>query len=458
MKKQDWDSIASEVETNLPELATKLDSNGMSYALQHILQETQREISILTDGNDKDVLLSSEVLEAILKKVSERLGFSLSAYERDQVLQYLENDTNPFGILQPLINDSAVSDIIVAGYNSIVVQQGRKNYKTSLKFANQQAYSAFVERLLTKASSTYSTKKPIADGMIGSFARIHAVHESIAENGPYLTIRLNRFSTVSLADLEQKGLAAKNVLDYLEALVKIGKTILIVGEVGTGKTTLARALATTISHTESILVIEDTPEIKLSHPLVRYLHTREANSDGAGRVTPAECIRGGMRMAMNRIIFGEMRDAEAAESFVDVCASGHPGLSTIHGKSALDAVARLELFLGRAQKGVAQNVLQSQISTAVQAVVHIDICKFTGQRRVLEVVEIGSVADGVLRHKTIFKYLIKDGSPAWEVVNRTSNHRDALESYAKFELSQLPRFSIISDHLQFRESQKLAYQ
>ena len=71
--------------------------------------------------------------------------------------------------------------------------------------------------------------------------------------------------------------------------------------------------------------------------------------DGEGRVPPAYCIRAGMRMAMNRIIFGEIRDAEAAEAFVDVCSSGHPGLSTIHARSASDALTRLELFLGRSQ-------------------------------------------------------------------------------------------------------------
>jgi len=275
--------------------------------------------------------------------------------------------------------------------------------------------------------------------MIGSFARIHAVHKSLCESGPYLTLRLNRFSSVSSKDLIRFGLAPQGVFDYLNAMVAAGATLLIVGEVGTGKTTLARALASGMPAEESILVIEDTPEIKLEHPHVRYLTTREANTDGAGKVSPSECIRGGMRMAMNRIIFGEMRDAEAAEAFIDVCASGHPGLSTIHAKSAAESLTRLELFLGRAQKGVTRGVLNEQIATAVQAIVFVDICRETGRRRIQEVKEIGPVADGVIRQRDMFKYQVRRGLPEWRVLNKVSAHREAIERNSKgVNLSSYP--------------------
>ena len=47
-----------------------------------------------------------------------------------------------------------------------------------------------------------------------------------------------------------------------------GKVNIFAGAPGTGKTTLARALAATIPSDDSILVIEDTPEIRLEHPHV----------------------------------------------------------------------------------------------------------------------------------------------------------------------------------------------
>lgn len=429
---------------------------AMSPALSHILQELRRELgnssATLHSGENGDLSAGSD-LQRLINQVAERMGFELTSYERDELLAQVEAEQQPFGLLQPLVDNPDVTDIVVSNASKISVQQGRKNFNTDLAFPNQEAYENFVERLLQKSSASYSTKKPIADGMIGSFARIHAVHRSICESGPYLTVRLNRFSAVGLNDLVQAGLAPQRVSDYLRAIVRCGKTVLVVGEVGTGKTTLVRALAASMPHHESILVIEDTPEIRLEHPHVRYITTREENSDGAGRVTPAQCIRAGMRMAMNRIVFGEIRDAEAAEAFIDVCASGHPGLSTIHARSAAEAVARLELFLGRAQKGVAANILSEQVVTAVQVIVHIDICSISGKRRIMQVRELGTVADGVIRHRDIFRYQPTRGLPTWRVVSKVSAYRDELEQLdGGVVLSEYPNQIELDQSVLYREA------
>lgn len=458
MQKINFDLIKSLPQPQ--EKAASTSTNGSysikpqtSAVLSHILTQVRTEISTQQNEEGSQAALSTQELQRIVQRVSQRLGFDLTNFERDEILAHLESDQKPFGILQGLVEDASISDIIISDYSHIAIQQGRRNYNTDLSFVDQQSYEVFVERLLQKAGSTYSTKKPIADGMIGSFARIHAVHKSICDSGPYLTIRLNRYSSVTCDNLIDSCMAPKEVFDYLRGIVLSGNTLLVVGEVGTGKTTLVRALAASIPNEESILVIEDTPEIRLEHPQVRYLTTRDSNTDGAGKVSPSECIRAGMRMAMNRIIFGEMRDAEAAESFIDVCASGHPGLSTIHARSAIDAVARLELFLGRAQKGVNRNVLTEQIVTAVQVIVYVNFCKVTGARRIITVKEIGPVADGALRQRDIFSYQVQNMLPTWKVVNRVSAHREMLEGLqTPFHLSSLPHTLELTINQQFRDA------
>ena len=257
---------------------------------------------------------------------------------------------------------------------------------------------------------------PVVDASIGSEIRLCVSHESLTPEGvsPLLTIRLSRHSKSSLSALEQFGLAPKIIMDYLTAAIESGEsTLLIAGEVGTGKTTLVRALAAKIPEHEAILVIEDTQEIKLERKFVRTLLTREANSEGAGRVSPAQAIRTGMRMAMNRIILGEMRDGEAAESFIDASASGHPGMSTIHARSARDAIARLELFLSRAQSNISIDTIRRQIASAVSVVVFLGVESTSRERRVMEVIEIGSASEGMIQVAPIFEYSDDINGPTW---------------------------------------------
>lgn len=430
-----------------PRSREHLSSQALSPALQQVLAEVRRATARHAD--------QGSALDAgrAVSESAARIGLELSSYERDEVLSHIESDSMLFGVLQPLIDDPRISDITVSGFSSISVQQARRSLRTQLRFPDQRSYEAYVEKLLHRAGTSYSTKQPIADGMAGSLVRVHAIHRSLCEDGPYLTIRINRFTSVSIDGLAEAGLAPRPVFDYLAGVVAIGRTLLVVGEVGTGKTTLARALASTIPHDESVLVIEDTPEIRLDHPHVRYVTTREENLEGSGRVSPAQCIRAGMRMAMNRIIFGEIRDAEAAEAFVDVCASGHPGLSTLHARNAADAITRLELFLARAQRSADRGILGSQIATAVQVVAIVDVCRVTGVRRIVEVREVGPVAEGVLRHRDIFLYRVVQGVPTWIVAGRVSAFREKLErEAAKFSFAALPETICLDERVAYREA------
>jgi pilus assembly protein CpaF len=334
-------------------------------------------------------------------------GEQLSERERTAVVASLSASLDHYDILSPLIENTEVNDIIVRSFRDVSIQIGRKNIQTDLQFPSKEAYKAFVENLLKRAGKACTLSTPVVDVALDQHIRVCVTHESFSPvgSGPMLTLRIARHGRISLEGLTVKELAPREILDYLAALVCSGNaTLLIAGEVGTGKTTLLKALASRIHEDEAILIIEDTHELVLNRPFVRTLLTREANTEGAGRITPAQAIRTGMRMAMNRVILGEMRDGESAESFIDVCASGHAGMSTIHARSARDALSRLELFLSRVQGNVNIETVRRQIANAISAVVYLALDKVHHKRRIMNVVEVGTASDGAVQLSPMFSY------------------------------------------------------
>ncbi len=388
-------------------------NSGLTASAKHVVSEAKKLISSI--NVDSSYFHSEDNLIEIVKSVEASEGEDLTLRERDEALKAIASSLDHYDILTPLIQNPVVNDIIVSSYKDISIQVERRNIQTDLSFPDHGNYLAFVEGILKRAGKSCTVATPVVDVAIDPSIRACVTHESISPigMGPLLTLRISRFKSISLNGLQSLGVAPAEVFKYLSGLMKLNEgALLIAGEVGTGKTTLVRALAGTITEDEALLVIEDTNEIDLHRPFVRTLLTRECNLEGVGKVSPANAIRAGMRMAMNRIILGEIRDGEAAEAFIDVCSSGHPGLSTIHAKSTRDAVSRLELFLARAQGDVGVDTLRMQIANAITGVVYVGIDPVQGKRRIMSVYEVESAADGNIRMSPIYEFA-KNGTVTW---------------------------------------------
>ncbi|MCC6932468.1 MAG: CpaF family protein [Deltaproteobacteria bacterium] len=387
-------------------------TTSAKYIVKECRKRMGQQSALVASSSNPDV----EDLANLVKLVENSSGEELTNHERQHILASLSSSLDNYDILTPLINNSDINDIIIRSYKDISVQMGRGNVQTDISFPDHETYKSFIENLLKRCGKACTVATPVVDAAPEQNIRACVTHESFSPpgSGPMLTMRISRHKHISLDSLAGLGLAPDLVLKYLGTVISTGKhSILLAGEVGTGKTTLVRALAQEMDEQEAILIIEDTNEIVLNRNFVRTLLTREANTEGVGRISPAQAIHTGMRMAMNRIILGEMRSAEAAEAFIDVCASGHAGISTLHARSAKDAISRLELFLARAQGNISTENIRRQIANAISVVVYLGLDKETRKRRIMEVVEIGSSSDGVVQVSPMFSYRHYKESPAW---------------------------------------------
>lgn len=423
-------SAASTVSSR--QASSAMSSRQMTDNAHKIMMQVRQEIakshniSKIEDG--LSVLTESDIERAV-EKVLSITGQQLDDIEQAHIVIALQRDLMGWGVLQPLIDNPDVTDIHVYDHETVVLQRGKISEVTGLHWPNKQSYIAFLDRLLMRLGKSLSTQQHTVDASFSDGTRICAVHESVCgQRGPLLCIRVPRIKEVSLDNLITYQVAPPLIVHYLASLVRSCEvTMMVAGETGTGKTTLIKCLGTQFGADESIVAVEDTPELNFQHPYFRSLVSRPANVEGVGEVTLQEHIKTTLRMTPTRVILGEMRTPFAAEAFLESAQTGHVGMSTVHARNAKETLTRLESLLGRAQKSVSIDIIRQQIALAVDCVVWLFREKGTGKPRIGEIIEVGHFVEGVIQVRPMFSYNKTAGKASWRVDSWSSNFTHYLE-------------------------------
>lgn len=397
-----------------------------SAASIEIMKEARSELG--TDSSTSSGNVDEQSVAAAVDKVIRKRGDIIDDIERAHIIIQLQRDLMGWGVLQPLIDNKEVTDIHVYDYQTVVLQRGKISETTGLNWPNEQAYVSFLDRLLLRLGKSLTTQQHTVDGAFPNGIRVCAIHQSVCgTRGPLLCIRVPRMTEVALENLITYQVAPPLIVDYLACLTRSGQaTIMIAGETGTGKTTILKCLGTQFGPDESIVAVEDTPEVNFSHRYFRSLVSRPPNSEGVGEVTLQEHIKATLRMTPTRVILGEMRTPFAAEAFLESAQTGHTGMTTLHARNARETLVRLESLLGRAQKSVAIDIIRQQIALAVDAVIWMVRDKITGRPRIGEVIEVGHFVEGVIQVRPMFKLSQIGEKPQWKIESWSSGFEKLL--------------------------------
>lgn len=411
--------------------ATQQVRSQLSPLASTILREARRELGSdynLQQVQQQGLAIGEQSIADAVDRVLKRRSETLDDIERANIIIHLQKDLMGWGVLQPLIDNREVTDIHVYDYQTVVLQRGKVSETTGIHWPNHQAYVAFLDRLLLRLGKSLSTQQHTVDASFPNGIRICAVHESVCgSRGPLLCVRVPRVMEISLESLVTYQVAPPMIVQYLAALTRSGMcTFMVAGETGTGKTTLMKCLGTQFGPDESIVAVEDTPELNFQHPYFRSLVSRTANTEGVGEVTLQEHIKTTLRMTPTRVILGEMRTPYAAEAFLESAQTGHVGMSTVHARNARETLVRLESLLGRAQKSVSIDIIRQQIALAVDCVVWLHREKGTGKPRVGEIIEVGHFVEGVIQIRPMFTQCKMGEQPLWRVESWSTAYEELL--------------------------------
>lgn len=124
-------------------------------------------------------------------------------------------------------------------------------------------------------------------------------------------------------------------LEFLKELSKKRGLIITSGPTGSGKTTTMYKLAKYVGEKRVVMTIEDPVEVHESS----FLQTQVNNEAGIDYIN---LLKAALRHRPDILIIGEIRDTETARLAVDAALSGHLVFATVHAKSTLQTISRLE--------------------------------------------------------------------------------------------------------------------
>jgi len=114
--------------------------------------------------------------------------------------------------------------------------------------------------------------------------------------------------------------------------------LLVTGPTGSGKTTtLYAAIAETHQSRDKIITIEDPVEYQLAGVLQIPVNERKGLTFALG-------LRSILRHDPDKILVGEIRDAETAQIAVQSALTGHLVFTTVHANTVFDVVGRFDQF------------------------------------------------------------------------------------------------------------------
>jgi len=287
-----------------------------------------------------------------------------------------------YGPLYPLVIDEKIEEISCNQDDKKVFIIHREymwyGWMETNIVLDKEVIDNLVLALARKTGKHLSLAHPIAEGLTKEGIRVALTYSNeVSRKGSSFVLRKKQGTPWTITRLIDQGVLTPQIAAYLWLVLELRGSILIVGSMGTGKTTLLQALLTLIPPTKRVITIEDTPEITATTGLWDPLVIRP-NPNTNLYIDEYKLLKFALRRRADYIVVGEVRGREA-RLLIQASRLGHGVLATMHADDAQAAIERLS----SPPISIPRNLLDS-----IWTIVIMDPSGSRGFRRVKEIYEI----------------------------------------------------------------------
>jgi type IV secretory pathway ATPase VirB11/archaellum biosynthesis ATPase len=311
------------------------------------LRETVAEMSATLRPSTVTPLTFTTLIEVLCQSGIGRLA-SIRNTERVRALSRLAAfEAAGIPTIYSLSLDDSVSEFYVDAPGSQVyldhAKYGRCETQLTLTERERKAVETHMDTFkgYTIDFSNPSLKNEF--DIFGKRLRISLDLAPLAVSSFSLDVRKLTSSELTITDLVRTDVLSAESASFLLAALELGMNITIVGETGTGKTTLLNALDEAMNPRLRRIYVEDAVETK--DLLDRGYHQMKLKVDPFDRGpensrTKSAEITKILHRSPDIVILGEIQSEEHSRAFFHALSAGIRGLQTFHASSATQAVRR----------------------------------------------------------------------------------------------------------------------
>lgn len=339
---------------------------------------------------------------------------AVSGMDQPRLVEALHTEMAEFGFLTRYIFGSGIEEIDVNAWDDVEVQYSDGSIRKLDEHFDSPAHAvSVIRRMLHISGMVLDNASPAVLGHLSKNIRIATLKDPLVDEDVAVaaSIRIVNPQNMGRDDFIRLGTATEDMLDFLSECLRYGVSICVAGPTGSGKTTLAGWLLTTIPDNKRIFTIESgSRELSLvrrdANGKIRnsVIHTLTRDSEnGRQRIDQTDLLDIALRFNPDYVVVGEMRGPEA-DAAQEAARTGIAVVTTIHANSCQATYSRMVSLCKRAVD-TPDATLMGYVTEAFPLIV---FCKQleNRQRRVMEVMECEILPDGARNFRPIFQFAI----------------------------------------------------
>lgn len=399
-----------------------------------VLQDVQEYISgkystLLTGDGNEDA--KSQIKRYITKYLQDR-RIAVKGYTAGQLADALYTEMAEFGFLTKYIFGTGIEEINVNSWRDVeVLYSTGEMVKLEEHFDSPEHAVNVIRRMLHVSGMVLDNASPAVLGHLSKNIRIAVLKTPLVDEDVGITasIRIVNPQNMQKEDFVKGGTATGPMLDFLAACLRYGVSVCVAGATGSGKTTVAGWLLTTIPDNKRIFTIEngsrelDLVREKDGKVCNSVIHTITRESENAKQNIDQDMLLDmALRYHPDIICVGEMRSAEAYAA-QEAARTGHGVLTTIHSNSS-QATWRRMVTLCKRKHEMADDTLMDLVTEAFPVVA------FSKQledksRKIMEIMECEILPNGERQYNTLYHFKIEENQLV-DGKYRISGHHEAV--------------------------------